>query len=113
MALVQTFWKYISDFDQFFKVVVPAGYCLGPYEILDVIQVLGIALWRCNVKPIKFRKSLPIDFGGLKTRPQSLVIADVTTLVLFQNSSPTADLTQGDRPRCDIICFPVIFDKIF
>lgn len=64
------------DFDQSFKPVVPARYCLGLYEILDVIQVLGIALWRCNLKPTKSSKTLPIDFGGLQTRPQSLVIAN-------------------------------------
>lgn len=101
------------DFDQSFKPVVPACYCLGPYEILDVIQVLGVALRRCNLKPIKVNKRLPIDFGGLQTRPQSLLVAGVTTLVLFLSSTPPAGLTRGDRPRCDIICLPGISDKIF
>lgn len=96
------------DFDQSFKPVVPACYCLGPCEILDVIQVLGIALWRSNLN-----KSLRIDFGGLQTRPQSLVIADVTTLVLFLSSAPTAGLTRGDRRRRDSICLPRISDEIF
>lgn len=111
--LFKDFGKTSVDFDQSFKPVVPACYCLGLCEILDAIQVLGIALWRCNLKPIKFNKSLPIDFSGLQTRPQSLVIADVTTGVLFLSSTPTAGLTQGDRPRCNIACLPRISDKIF
>lgn len=81
------------DFDQSFKLVVPACYCLGPCEILDVIQVPGIALWRCNLKPIRFNKCLPVDFDGLQPRPQSLVKADVTTLALFLSSTPTAGPT--------------------
>lgn len=111
--LFKAFGKTSVDFDQSFKPVVPACYCLGPCEILDVIQVLGIALWRSNLKPIKFNKSLRIDFGGLQTRPQSLVIADVTTLVLFLSSAPTAGLTRGDRRRRDSICLPRISDEIF
>ena len=111
--LFKAFGKTSVDFDQWFKPVVPACYCLGPYEILNVNQVLGIALRRCNLKPIKFNKSLPTDFGGLQTRPQSLVIIAVTTLVLFLSSTLTAGLNWGDRPRCDIICLPGISDKTF
>lgn len=72
------------DFDQSFKPVVPACYCFSRYETLDVVQVLGIALWRPNLKPVKFNKNLPVDFHALQPRPQSLVIADVTTLVLSE-----------------------------
>lgn len=101
------------DLDQSFKLVGPACYCLGPDEILDVIQVLGIALWRCNLKPIKFNESLPVGFGGLQTGPEPRVVADVTTLVLFLGSTSTAGPTRGDRPRYDTICLPGISDKIF
>lgn len=67
--LFKAFGKTSVDFDQSFKPVVPACYCLSRYETLDVVQVLGIALWRLNLKPVKFSKSLPVDFHGLQPRP--------------------------------------------
>lgn len=86
---------------------------LGPFEVLDGVQVLGVVLWRCNLKPIKFSKSFPIDFGALQTRPQSLVIADVPTRLLFLSPTSRACFTCRDSPRCETICLPGLSDKIF
>lgn len=87
--------------------------CLGPFEVLDGVQVLAVVLWRCNLKPIEFSKNFPIDFGALQTRPESLVTADVPTCLLFLSSTPRTCLTCRDSPRCDTLCLPGLSDKIF
>lgn len=93
--LFKAFGKTSVDFHQSLKPVVPACYCLGPYEILDATQVLSVTPQRCNLKPIKFSKSLSSDFSGLQTKPQTLIIASVTTLVLFLSSTQQLPLPKG------------------
>lgn len=111
VTLVPSFWKKHQ-----WTLISPLNWlclCLGPFEVLDGIQVLSIVLWRCNLKPIKFSKNFPIDFAALQTGPKPLVVADVPIHLLFLSSIPGACLTCRDSPRCSTVCLPGLSDKIF